>query len=296
MTLRRSMHFVPGANEKMLTKSLASNADSLVLDLEDAVTPARKDEARKVVAEWLRDVDFGRQERTVRMNPLDTPWGYDDLRETMVHPPDAYLVPKPGTLDDLMTIDAELRSLEREYGHPDRSVALILVSTETPLGALNVTTFPSCPRVTALSWGAEDLAAALGAARNRDRDGRYLPVFEHCRTMTLLSATAAGVQPIDTVYVDFNDMAGFLAECEMVAWMGFTGKISIHPNQIDPINDAFTPSAADVNEANELLEAFEIAQAEGNMAFTFNGQMVDAPHLNRAKALLERAAAIEAAG
>ncbi len=294
--LRRSMHFVPGANEKMLTKSLATNADSLVLDLEDAVTPARKDEARSVVAGWLRDVDFGRQERTVRMNPLDTPWGYADLRETMVHPPDAYLVPKPETLDDLMTIDAELRKLEREYGHPDRSVGLVLVSTETPLGALNVATFTQCPRVVGLSWGAEDLAAALGAPRNRNRDGNYLPVFEHCRTMTLLSAAAAGVQPIDTVYVDFKDTEGFVAECETVAWSGFTGKLSIHPNQIDPINDAFTPSAADVAEAIELLQAFEAAQAEGNMAFTFNGQMVDAPHLNRAKSLLDRAAAIEAAG
>ena len=229
------------------------------------------------------------------MNPLDTPWSYDSLRETMVHPPDAYLVPKPETLDGLMTIDAELRKLEREYSHPDRSVALVLVSTETPLGALNIGTFSQCPRVVGLSWGAEDLSAALGAPRNRDRNGRYLSVFEHCRTMTLLSASAAGLQPIDTVYVDFNDMDGFLAECEEVAWMGFTGKISIHPNQIDPINEAFTPSEQDVNEAKELMEAFDVAQSEGNMAFTFNGQMVDAPHLNRAKALLERAAAIESA-
>ncbi len=294
--LRRSLHFVPGGNHRMFAKALDTNADTLILDLEDAVTPARKDEARGVVASWLADTDFGAKERTVRMNPLDTPWGHADLEATMATPPDAYVVPKPDTLEDLDAIDAELSRLERLHGHPDRSVGLILIAAETPLGALNVPTLPRCPRVVAMSWGAEDLAATLGAPDNRDEAGNYLPVYQHCRVVTLLSAVAGGVQPIDAVYVDFRDIDGLRVACEDGARLGFTGKISIHPNQIDVINTAFTPAPEQVAEARALIEAFEEAQAQGRMAFTYNGQMVDAPHLSRARALVERARALEHAG
>ena len=294
--LRRSLHFVPGGNHRMLAKALDTNADTLILDLEDAVTPARKDEARGVVASWLADTDFGAKERTVRMNPLDTPWGHADLEATMATPPDAYVVPKPDTLEDLNAIDAELSRLERLHGHPDRSVSLILIAAETPLGALNVPTLPRCPRVVAMSWGAEDLAATLGAPDNRDEAGNYLPVYQHCRVVTLLSAVAGGVQPIDAVHVDFRDINGLRVACEDGARLGFTGKISIHPNQIDVINTAFTPAPEQVAEARALIEAFEEAQAQGRMAFTYNGQMVDAPHLSRARALVERARALEHAG
>ena len=277
----------------MLAKALGTNADTLILDLEDAVTPDRKDEVRGVVASWLAETDFGAKERTVRMNPLDTTWGYADLEATMATPPDAYVVPKPDTLEGLNAIDEELSRLERLHGHPDRGVGLILIAAETPLGALNVPTLPQCPRVQAMSWGAEDLSAALGVPGNRDEAGNYLAVYQHCRVITLLSAAAGGVQPIDAVYVDFRDIGGLRAECEEAASLGFTGKISIHPNQIDVINAAFTPTAEQVAEASALIEAFDQAQAEGKMAFTYNGQMVDAPHLSRARALVERASRIE---
>ncbi len=287
--LRRSVHFVPGANEKMLTKSLGFAADSLVLDLEDAVTPDRKDEARGVVAGWLRDVDFRGKERVVRMNPLDTPWGLEDLRVTMQVPPDAYLVPKVRTLADIERIDLTLETLESEYGHVRGGVKLILVSTETPQGVLNLPTFTQCPRVTALSWGAEDLSAAIGARRNRDDGGNYLDVFKFCRVQTLLCATAADVQPIDTVYVDIKDLDGLRRDCQEGAWMGYTGKITIHPDQIPIVNELFTPSADEVAQARELVDAFEVAQREGKMAFSFRGQMVDVPHLNRARTIISRA-------
>ena len=150
--LRRSVHFVPGGNERMLVKALGTNADSLIFDLEDAVTPDRKDEVRGIVASWLAEADFGTKEKTVRMNPLDTPWGHADLETTMASPPDAYVVPKPETLEGLNAIDTELSRLERLYGHPDRGVGLILIA-ETPLGALNNPTFPGCPRVEAMTWG-----------------------------------------------------------------------------------------------------------------------------------------------
>ncbi|XOV83033.1 MAG: HpcH/HpaI aldolase/citrate lyase family protein [bacterium] len=291
--LRRSAHFVPGANEKMLHKSIISNADCLILDLEDAVVPNQKDAARKVVSQWLGEVDFGGKERTVRMNPLDTPWGLQDLAATMVHPPDAYIVPKVSNLDELNTISAELDRLEQEYGHTRGQVGLILVSTETPQAVLNLPTFTECQRVIGLTWGAEDLSAALGASRNRRPDGSYLDLYTHCRNITLLSAAAGGVQPIDSVYVDFNDRNGLAAECREAAWLGYTGKITIHPNQIDIVNQAFTPSQDDIDEAAELVDAFKNAEKQGLMAISFKGKMVDVPHLVRAQRVLDRARQVE---
>jgi citrate lyase subunit beta/citryl-CoA lyase len=287
--LRRAVHFVPGANEKMLQKSLALPADSLVLDLEDAVTPENKDSARETVTQWLKRVNFGRQERMVRMNPLDTPWGVRDLEVTMQGRPDSYLVPKVRTKDDLFKIDTILSRMEREYGYPPGEVKLVVLATETPQGLLNIRDFGSCPRVDALSWGAEDLSAAIGARRNRDEHGQFLEVFRYARIMTLLAATAAGVQPIDTVFVDIRDTEGLRRECQEGAWVGFTGKITIHPSQIDVVNEVFSPSPEDIAESKELLAAFEENRQAGRMAFSFKGQMVDVPHLTRARTILERA-------
>ena len=287
--LRRAVHFVPGANEKMLNKSLALAADTLVLDLEDAVTPDNKDAARETVTDWLRQVDFGRQERMVRMNPLDTSWGVTDLEVTMQGRPDSYLVPKVRTRDDVLKIHTIISRMEKEYGYPPGEVKLVVLATETPEGLLNIKDFGSCPRVDGLSWGAEDLSAAIGARRNRAEDGSFLEVFRYARIMTLLAATAAGVQPLDTVFVDIRDSAGLRRECIEGAWMGFTGKITIHPNQVDIVNEVFSPSAEEVAESRELLAAFEENRKAGKMAFSFKGQMVDVPHLTRARTLLERA-------
>ena len=286
--LRRAVHFVPGANEKMLQKALALPADSLVLDLEDSVTPENKDSARETVTQWLKQVPFGRQERMVRMNPLDTPWGVPDLEFTMRGRPDSYLVPKVRTRDDLLQIDTILSRMEREYGYPPGEVKLVVLATETPQGLLNIRDFGSCPRVDALSWGAEDLSAAIGARRNRDEQGQFLEVFRYARIMTLLAATAAGVEPIDTVFVDINDIEGLRRECVEGAWMGFTGKVTIHPSQIAVVNAVFTPSAEEIAESRELLAAFEENRKAGKMAFSFKGQMVDVPHLTRARTIIER--------
>ncbi|MGA0796493.1 MAG: HpcH/HpaI aldolase/citrate lyase family protein [Quisquiliibacterium sp.] len=287
--LRRSLHFVPGADERMLAKSLATRADGLVLDLEDAVTPERKDAARHTVADWLGSVDFSGKERVVRVNPLETPWGHDDLRIVMRDPPDALLIPKVSRLADLQQIDELLGLHERDHGHPAGAVGLIVVSTETPLGALNVASFPSCRRVLGLTWGAEDLSAVLGVARNRFPDGRLLDTYRWCRVQTLLAAAAGGVQPLDTAYVDIRNPDGLRAECQEAAWMGFLGKITIHPGQIDIVNEAFTPSADEVAEAERLVEAMTAAEQAGRMAIAFEGRMIDVPHLERAKRLLERA-------
>jgi len=287
--LRRSLHFVPGADERMLAKSIATAADGLVLDLEDAVTPDRKGDAREVVAGWLATADFRGKERVVRINPLDSPWGRDDLRAIMRQPPDALLIPKVSTLADLQLLDQEISVFEQLHGHPDGCVGLLVVSTETPLGALNVATFPACRRVVGLTWGAEDLSALLGVSRNRFPDGRLLDTYRYCRVQTLLAAAAGGVQPLDTAYVDIRNAEGLRAECQEAAWMGFLGKITIHPNQIDAVNEAFTPSAEEVSEAERLVQAMAEAEAQGRMAIAFEGKMIDVPHLDRARRLLARA-------
>jgi citrate lyase subunit beta/citryl-CoA lyase len=278
----------------MLAKSLASAADGLVLDLEDAVTPENKDAARAVVASWLADVDFGVQERVVRINPLDSSWGRADLEATLASPPDAYLVPKVSRLADVEAIADVVAAGEAAAGLAAGSVKLLVLGTETPLGVLNIAELPRHERVDALSWGAEDLSAALGARRNRDADGAYLPVFAHARIVTLLAACAAGVQPLDTVFVDFQNEAGLRAESLESAAMGFTGKMTIHPAQIDVVNEAFSPSDAEIGESRELLEVWEEKRAAGLAAFRFRGQMVDIPHIERASRILATAESIRA--
>ena len=289
MRLRRAVHFVPGANEKMFRKALELPADGLILDLEDSVTPDNKESARETVTEWLREADFGGRERLVRMNPLGTPWGVQDLEVTMLGRPDAYVVPKARGRVDLDQIDEILSRIETERGLPAGEVSLLVIATETPEGLLNIRKLAAGPRVDALTWGAEDLSAAIGARRNRDESGAYLEIFRLARHLTLLAACAAGVQPIDGVFVDIRDPAGLERECRESAQMGFTGKITIHPSQIEIVNECFSPSAEEIAESRELLVAFEEHQRAGRMAFAWKGNMVDVPHLTRARTILERA-------
>jgi len=289
MTSRRAIHFVPGASDKMLAKSVEFAADTLVLDLEDSVTPENKESARKTVNEWLKSADFRGKERMVRMNPLDTPWGVRDLEVTMEGRPDSYMVPKVRTAEDLLRVDTILGEMEQRYGHPAGGVKLLVIATETPQGLLNIREFGGCPRVDSMSWGAEDLSAAIGARRNRDERGEFLEVFRYARIMTLLAATASSIQPIDTAYVNLRDLDGFRRDCIEGAWMGFTGKITIHPAQIDVVNEIFSPSEQELADARELLAAFEENQRAGRMTFSFKGEMVDVPHLNRARTIIDRA-------
>ena len=288
--MRRSLHFVPGGNEKMIRKALTLPADGLILDLEDAVTPDRKAATRPIVRRWLETLDFGPRERWVRMNPIFSEHAVADLEETIAGRPDGYVVPKPGCAADIREIVRILDRLEQRHGIPTGTTRLTLIATETPEGLLNIREIATAtPRTVAISWGVEDLGAAMGLGRVRDAEGRYLDIPRYARVMCAVAAAAAGVEAIDTVFTDIADLGGLRRECEDGVAMGFTGKISIHPGQIPVINEVFTPPKETVAEARELIAAFEEHARRGVYAFTFKGQMVDAPHLTRARKLLARA-------
>jgi citrate lyase subunit beta/citryl-CoA lyase len=286
---RRSLHFVPGGNEKMIAKALTLPADGLILDLEDAVAPDLEDATRPIVTRWLSDLDFGGRERWVRMNPIATGLGVADLEATIAGRPDGYVVPKPRHAGDVRQIVEVLDRLEHKHGIAQGATKLVLIATETPEGLLNIREVAAAsPRIVSVSWGIEDLSAAMGLPRVRDAEGRYLDIPRYARVMCSVVASAVGVEALDTVYTDIADLEGLRRECEDGVAMGFSGKISIHPSQIEVINAAFTPAPAVVAEARELVAAFEEHRRRGVYAFRFKGQMVDAPHLTRAHKIIAR--------
>lgn len=288
--MRRSLHFVPGGNERMLAKALTLPADGLILDLEDAVTLDKKAATRPIVRQWLESRDFGPRERWVRMNPIYSEYGETDLEETIAGRPHGYVVPKPRHAGDIRRIAAVLERLEQRHGLPWGSTRLVLIATETPEGLLNIREVAAAsPRIAAVSWGIEDLSAAMGLPRTRDAEGRYLDIPRYARVMCAVAAAAAGVEALDTVYTDLADLEGLRRECQEGVWMGFSGKISIHPSQIEVINSVFTPSKADAEEAVALIAAFEEHARRGAGAFAWKGQMMDMPHLTRARKIVERA-------
>jgi citrate lyase subunit beta / citryl-CoA lyase len=289
MRRRRSLHFVPGGNEKMIAKALTLPADGLILDLEDAVAPDRKAATRPIVREWLSKLDFGGRERWVRMNPIFTDLAVADLEQTIAGRPEGYVVPKARRAADVREIVGHLERLEHQHGLPFGSTKLVVLGTELPEGLLNIAEIAAAsPRIVTLTWGVEDLSAAMGLPRVRDAQNQYLDIPRYARVMCSVAASAAGIEAMDTVYTDIADLAGLRRECEEGLAMGFTGKISIHPSQIEVINEVFTPTEAEVAEARELVAAFEEHGARGVYAFRFKGQMVDAPHLTKARKVIAR--------
>jgi citrate lyase subunit beta/citryl-CoA lyase len=288
MTLRRSIHFVPGGNERMLNKALGLAADSLILDLEDSVTPDRKGIARDEVCDWLANADFKNQEKLVRINPMDSEWGREDLEAVLQHRPDGIVLPKVLDLKAVHAVDQLIINQEKIAGADYSDIKLLLIGTEMAAAVFNLAQMVNHERVDGVTWGAEDLSVSLGARAKRDEQGNYLEVFSFVRSMCLLAAVAAKVQPVDAVYVDIKNTVGLAKECKTAADMGFTAKLTIHPDQIDIVNEAFTPSAAEIEAAAALVAAFEEHEALGAMAFKFDGEMVDVPHLKRAQQVLAR--------
>ncbi len=285
----RSWLFIPGDSERKLAKLDTLEADAVILDLEDAVLPASKTVARQRVRDTL-DARPGPRGRPlwVRINPLEGPLALEDLAAVVGGRPDGVMLPKFSTVAELQRLDAALAALEVRENLAPGSVPLVAVATETArslfeLGALGRVG----PRLQGITWGAEDLAVDLGAAANRDEEGRWLPTYQLARSLVLAGAAAAGVQAIDTVYTNFRDPAGLRESCRHARRDGFTGKLAIHPDQVAIINEAFTPDEDDCRWAREVLAAFEAGGGEG--ALSLDGKLLDAPHLRQAERILAQA-------
>ncbi|MGB3391694.1 MAG: CoA ester lyase [Pseudaminobacter sp.] len=287
----RSMLFVPADSEKKLEKGFASEADVVIVDLEDSVSLENKKAARATAAAFLSSHRAEEGPAVyIRVNDLSTGLTDDDLAILVPARPDGIMLPKSNGGADVQHLAVKLRVHEAENGLPDSGTRIVPIITETPAGALAAGSYGDAgPRLAGITWGAEDLSAAIGARVTRDGNGRYTDVFRLARAMTILAASHADVAAIDTVFPNFRDMEGFRLECIEAERDGFTGKMAIHPAQVSVINEAFTPSPDTVAHAQAVVAAFEAAGNPGVVAL--DGQMYDRPHLRRAQRVLARAQA-----
>ena len=285
----RSLLFVPGDSERKLSKGAESGADALILDLEDSVAPERKAVARDMVIDHLG----GRREGPalwVRINSM-AEGGLDDLVAVVRAAPAGLVVPKVEHPDELVRLSLMLDALERRDG-VETQIRLLPVATETPRAPLALAAYPDVPlpRLAAMTWGAEDLSTALGARANRDPSGEWVFTYRMARSACLLAARACGVAPIETLHADFRDEAALRAASREAARDGFAGRLAIHPAQVGPINEAFTPSPEEVAHARRVVGAFEARPGTGVVGL--DGRMLDLPHLKQARAVLAAAEAI----
>lgn len=286
----RSMLFVPADSERKLAKALGSRTDGLILDLEDFVAAEKRPAARKLTAEFIASAraEGARAQLWVRINPLDGPDWEADLADIMAAAPAGVLLPKPSSGQDVHRLSIALGHAESRHGLADGATKILPIVTEVPLSVLQLPTYVgSSTRLSAMSWGAEDLGAVIGSLANRDETGGFTSPYRLVRDLCLITASAAGVQPMDTVYVNFRDTAGLQAEARAAKRDGFTGKMAIHPDQVDPINEVFTPSAAEIAHAKAVVGAF----AAGAGVASLNGAMLDKPHLKLAERVLASARA-----
>ncbi|MEL7728139.1 CoA ester lyase [Citromicrobium bathyomarinum] len=281
----RSLLFVPGDSPRKLEKALAGEADLIILDLEDSVAENAKPGAREHVAEALTSGERAKP-LWVRINPLDSADALIDLVAVVKHRPDGIMLPK-ATPDEALLLGHYLTALEAAAGIEHETIRLIVVATETAPALFRLGDYASVPRLDALTWGAEDLAAAFGAAANRDAQGNLLEPFALARTLCLAGAHAAGIAPIETIDPNFRDedrMAKVPTDARRV---GFRGMMAIHPAQVGPINRAFTPSKEELARARRIVDLFEQSPDAG--ALQLDGEMIDIPHLKQARGLLAQA-------
>ena len=280
----RSLLFVPGDRPERFAKAAASGADAVILDLEDAVTADRRGGARIEVARHLASVSRA-VPQWVRINPVDSADALADLTAVIAARPDGILLPKPESLDDLWRVDHWLEALEAANGISRGAIAMLPIVTEKARAVLSLGSWGRLPaRVAGLTWGAEDLAADIGAEANRTADGAYEPPFLLARSLCLLAAGAAGVPAYDTIDIEFRDPAAIERRSREARRLGFSGQIAIHPAQIAPIHKAYTPSAEEISWAERVLEAFRSSPGRG--AVQLDGRMLDMPHMRQAERIL----------
>lgn len=279
----RSLLFVPGDRPERFAKAAASGADAIILDLEDSVAPANKDAARAAIADYLagaRDVVT-----LVRVNPLDGHMTAADIAAVIGARPDAVMLPKAEGAPSIAQLDTILRSESARDASPP---PILPIATETPAAIFTLGSYREVKdRLLGLTWGAEDLPAAIGATTSRNADGSYTQPYEVARALTLFAAHGAGVAAVDTVFPAIKDDAGLAAYAARARRDGFTGMMAIHPSQVEPINAAFTPSADEAARAQAIVDAF--AANPGAGVLQVDGKMVDAPHLKQARHILSLA-------
>lgn len=286
----RSLLFVPGDSEKKFAKAASAGADALILDLEDAVAPSRKAEARLIVRNLIAASADRSWLSVVRVNALDTGLTLGDLAAVVRPGLDAILVPKSNGALDIARIGHYLDALEVQAAMVPGTVKILVVATETPTAMFNLGTYaPAHPRLIGLTWGAEDLGAAIGATANKEANGEWTFPYRVARSLCLFAAAAADVAPIDTLYANFRDPDGLAESCRIARRDGFTGRIAIHPDQVEVINRCFTPSPEDVAHARVIVEAFAAAPDAGTIGI--DGKMYDIPHLKQARRVLAAAEA-----
>jgi citrate lyase subunit beta/citryl-CoA lyase len=284
----RSWLFAPGDSGRKMEKAAAGPADIVLFDLEDAVAESEKPRARGQIADFLAAQAPDRSRLWVRINPLQGAHALSDLAAVMPGRPGGIMLPKARGRADLECLDHYLSALETAAGIERGSTRVIALVTETAQAMFTTGTYAGVPRLAGMTWGAEDLAAALGAADNRSADGGYAFTYEMARSFCLLGAAAAGVAAIETIHGDFRDEAGLRLRAQQARRAGFRGMLAIHPAQVDIINEAFTPGAEEVRAAQEIVDLF--AAHPGAGALAHQGSMLDRPHLARAQSLLRLAA------
>jgi citrate lyase subunit beta / citryl-CoA lyase len=281
----RSLLFVPGDSERKFARAKDCGADALILDLEDSVAAAEKSAARARVAGLIEPVAKRAWTLIVRVNALDTGLTLDDLAAVVKPGLDALLIPKVNGAADLERIAHYLDAIEAKAGMAPGSVRLAIVATETPKAMFALGSYaPAHPRLIALTWGAEDLSAALGATDNKEPDGSWTFPYQLARARCLFAASAAEVMAIDTIYADFRDSEGLERDCRRSRRDGFVGRLAIHPDQVATINRCYAPSEVEVAHARKIVAAFDANPGSG--ALGVDGKMVDLPHLKAARKIL----------
>ena len=282
--MSRSFLFVPGDSERKMEKAGGVGADALILDLEDAVAPDAKGAARDLTAEYVQ----GRDDAWVRINPVDTEFWEADLEAVIPSMPAGVILPKARHARDAVRVSEHIDVLENHHNIEHGQTKIIVLCTEHPEALFTLHSYVgTVPRLEGLSWGAEDLATAVGASANRSTKGEWLPQYEMARSMCLFAAAAAEVAAIDTVYTDFRDHDGLLRYAKNARRDGFSGMLAIHPAQVEVINAAFLPTAEEIEHAERIVKAFGDNPGVGTVGL--DGKMIDRPHLVQAERLLQQA-------
>ena len=287
MRARRALLYMPGDDRHKIEKALTLDVDCICMDMEDGVALSRKAEARRNIAAALHDLTFGRSEKLVRINSVGSGLETEDIQAALTFSPDGIVVPKVETLEQIQWASGKLEAAELAYGWPVNSIRMLL-GVETARAIMNLREIASHPRLDGLIFGGEDYAASIGATRTP----QALELL-FARSAVVAACAACGLQAIDMVTVDFRDLERIRSEAVFGAQLGYAGKQVIHPAQVKPVQEAFTPGAAAIESARRLVEAFEVSQQEGKGAFVLEGRMIDLPLVKAARNVLARA---EAAG